>query len=171
MEINPFKPPAARLDPDLGASPLPAAKWIARLLGACCVVLGVVRMLGIASFGVRSGLGAATIYVLCLIPILSTFAGVLVFMRSRHAMAANIAVTAVNLLAAPWLAHLVRVWMHVWDSPFDYGQALFASLHPPDPRWLFDAAVIGFCMWDYRRRFAAWRIESSARERPPVESA
>ena len=171
MSTNPFKPPAARLDPDLVASSLPVATWVARILGGLCVVASIGKMLWLAVSGMQSGLGVGASYFLGLIPIPSAVMGALVFVRSRYALAASILATALRLLLGPWMRHMARVWLHVPDDPFDYGQALFESLHPPSAWWLFDVAVIGFCMWDYRRRFAAWRTEPSARERPPVESA
>lgn len=171
MSSNPFKPPAARLDPELVASSLSTATWIARVLGAICVVSGVGKMVWLIVMGTRTGLGAGAVYFASLIPIPTALAGVLVFKRSRHAMAACMAATALRLLIGPWMRHLLRVWLHVPDSPFDYGHELFESLHPPSAWWLFDVAVIGFCMWDHRRRFASWRLEPPERERPPVESA
>ena len=171
MTINPFKPPDARLDPGLAASSVPTVTWIARALGAILVVVSIGKMIWLIVQGTQTGLGAGAVYAICLIPVPTAIAGALVFMRSRLGMVACIVATVLRLLLAPWLQHLVRVWLHVPDDAFDYGQALSRSLHPPSAWWLLDVAVIGFCIWDHRRRFAAWRMEAPLRESPPVESA
>ena len=165
MKQNRFEPPHAAL---LSSTPSPsvaAAKWVASVLGVLCMASGAIRVLGIATTAGRIGLSVVDLCVLCATPFAWALLGYFLSMRSRHALAAAVvAVVVGGFLIGPWVKHLVQSHIHIGTGDFDYIQALDEALHKPTLDWLANVVVIGFCLWDYRQRFATWRTDLSQPE-------
>lgn len=165
MKPNPFEPPRAALPSSTRSPGVAVATWVAKALGILCIASGAMRILGIAVYGGRIGIGIADFCILFVGPFLWVLLGYFLCMRNRHALAAAAVAVVGGFLIGPWVTHLVQSHMHIGMDDVDYVQSLVDTLHRPTLDWLANVVVVGFCLWDYRQRFAPWRTDLSRAER------
>ena len=159
MTRNRYEPPHAALDLDAAATPSKAPLWIARALGAACVLLAIVRVVSLTTVAARGHYSLLGVYLLCPVPLLWAVTGMLVYSRSRRALGVAAATVVATFLLPPLLSHLGRLALIGYDGGFDYVDEVATLLRYPMPIWGLYAAVIAWCLWDYRQRFAGWRTE------------
>ncbi len=102
----------------------------------------------------QGGVGFATIYLVCIGPMLWCVLGYLIFVRSRYALLGACIAVIVPYLIGPWSMYLVRRSLGIDVTYFSYWSSLTASLRSVGVDALLYLIVLGYVAWDYRQRFA-----------------
>lgn len=158
IDSNPFSPPTTDVR-DVAPLRSPHRPWHTWIVAGFTGVAALLGLVGSSILGIKLGLSLSLLYMLCLPSFGWIVLAYVIYSRSRYALATAIGVFAAQRLTAPVILHFCTKGF-AYQGEFDYRQALTTQLS--STRW-FDwvatGAILLYCAWDYRERFATWLRE------------
>jgi hypothetical protein len=164
IDSNPFSPPTTDVR-DVAPVRSPHRPWHTWLVAGITGVAALIGIIGSSTLGIKLGLSLGLIYMLCLPSFGWIVLAYVIYVRSRYALATAIGVFIAQRLIAPVTLYFSKKGLG-YHVEFDYLQALttqFGRILWFD--WIAMGAILLYCAWDYRERFATW-----LREEPDASS-
>ncbi len=179
IDSNPFSPPTTEVR-DVAAVHSPHRPWHTWLVAGFTGIGGLLGIVGSSMLGIKLGLGVGLIYMLCFPGFCWLVLAYVIYSRSRHALATAIGLFVLIRLLGPLTLHFSRTSLGHRDE-LSYLKALTTQFSQTlwfD--WVATGAILLYCAWDYRERFAGWLREApeascasaeTATEAPSAEQA